>query len=421
MTPAEHIDAHAEELEALLRRLIQIPTVNPPGEHYDEITRLLVAELGAAGLPARRLPVPRALLKKHLAPAQWALPRWNVLGARRERRLPGEAPRRTIHFNAHYDVVPAAADGWSAGGPFSGAHRDGWIYGRGAADMKGAIASLLLALRALRATGTRPWLDIEVSFTADEETDSALGAGWLVQHAPIRPDYALVLEGGEGAEVCAGHNGVVWLEVRVAGRAAHGSRPEEGVNAFEHAARLALALRAEHAPAIAQRTFTAPDGRVARPTLNIGGVFAGGDGAKVNTVPAYAAFTVDRRVLPGESTAEAERALRAFVTEAARALPAPRPRVTVVKISENYSCYAPPDHPFATALAGAVTRERRTPSRFGVSTGFNDMHFFAQVLKVPTLGYGPGGQRCHGTDERAAVKELLASARIYARLLTTAW
>jgi succinyl-diaminopimelate desuccinylase len=111
----------------------------------------------------------------------------------------------------------------------------GWIHGRGTADMKGSIASLLLALRALRATKVAPALNIEVSFTADEETDSALGAGWMVEHGGIKPDYALVMEGGEGRRIGCGHNGVVWLEVSVHGRAAHGSVPHEGVNALEHA------------------------------------------------------------------------------------------------------------------------------------------------------------------------------------------
>jgi len=58
-------------------------------------------------------------------------------------------------------------------------------------------------------------------------------------------------------------------------------------------------------------------------------------------------------------------------------------------------------------------------TRFNVSTGFNDMHFFAHHLRIPTLGYGPGGESCHGVDERAQLSELLASAKIYAALLTS--
>lgn len=413
MSPAAFIDAHEADLLVLLRRLVRLPTVNPPGDHYDAITTLLVSELERAGLTAKRLRVPAALAAKHLPPEHRHLTRWNVLGRLGAPRATGAKPK-TLHFNAHYDVVPVSGN-WRHGSPFSGAVEDGWIYGRGTADMKGSIASLLLALRAVRATRATPALDVEVSFTADEETDSELGAGWLVRHGGIRPDYALVLEGGEGRMIGCGHNGVVWLEITVHGRAAHGSTPEKGINALEHTARLVLALQ-EHARELSGRVFTAPDGALRRPTLNIGGVFSSGEGGKINTVPALARFSIDRRVVPTETVADAERELRAFLAAATRAIP--KCRITVTKVSENHPCFAAPDHPFAATLAGHVARERRCRPVFGTSTGFNDMHFFAHHLGIPTLGYGPGGEACHGVDERASVRELLASARIYAGLIT---
>jgi succinyl-diaminopimelate desuccinylase len=70
-------------------------------------------------------------------------------------------------------------------------------------------------------------------------------------------------------------------------------------------------------------------------------------------------------------------------------------------------------------MAQCVTRVRKEPAVFNVSTGFNDMHFFATELKIPTLGYGPGGRHEHAIDESAKLRELLASAKIYADLLTT--
>jgi len=124
-----------------------------------------------------------------------------------------------------------------------------------------------MALRALRAAGTPPLLNIEVSFTADEETDSSLGAGWLVRHAPIRPDYAVVMEGAEGRSICCGHNGVVWLEVVVHGRAAHGSIPAKGINALEKMSALVLSLE-DYKRSLSRRTFATPDGRTMRPTIS---------------------------------------------------------------------------------------------------------------------------------------------------------
>ena len=410
MHPSAFIDRHPGALLRRLRELVGISTVNPPGENYDVITRRLTAELAAVGLRARRYTIPRALLKKALPPEQHAFPRFDVLG-----RLAVRGAKKTIHFNAHYDVVPVSGR-WRHGGAFSGAIDGGRIYGRGTADMKGSIASLITAIDAIQRTRTRPLMNIEVSFTADEETDSFLGARWVVDEAPIRPDFAVVMEGGEGDEVCCGHNGTLWLEVTVHGRAAHGSRPEEGVNALEKMAALVLELEA-YKGRLARRTFVTPEGKTMRPTMNIGGVFSCGAGAKINTVPAQATFSIDRRVIANEDHAAAERDLRAHLSSAARRIPGCR--ITVSKVSENFSCFTKPSHPFFKAMAASVRRVRGRPTVFNVSTGFNDIHFFAQHLKIPTLGYGPGGEDIHAVDERARIKDLVASAKIYASLLTT--
>ncbi len=410
MTPAAYIDAHASDLLGRLQQLVGMPTVNPPGENYDAITAYLTHELAALGLQTKRYAIPQKVLKQHLPPAQHAFPRFNVLG-----KLAVRGAKKTIHFNAHYDVVPVSGR-WRHGSPFSGTVERGWIFGRGTSDMKGSIASLLLTLQALRVTRSTPKLNIEVSFTADEETDSSLGTGWLVENAPIRPDYAVVMEGGEESTVCCGHNGVVWLEVTVHGRAAHGSTPQNGVNALEKMSALVLALDA-YKQKLARRTFVTPEGKTMRPTLNIGGVFASGEGGKINTVPALARFSIDLRVLAVETVASAEKELRATLAAAAKKIPGCR--ITVAKVSDNHPCYHAPKHPFFAAMAGCVTRVRREPTHFGVSSGFNDMHFFAHHLKIPTLGYGPGGEDYHAIDERAKVSELVASAKIYAELLTT--
>jgi succinyl-diaminopimelate desuccinylase len=409
MTYLNYIDLHAGDLVRNLQQLVGISTVNPPGENYDAITSYLANELTDAGLNTKRHAIPQALLRRTLPTEQHGFPRFNVLG-----KLPVSDARKTIHFNAHYDVVPVSGK-WRHGSPFSGAVSNGWIFGRGTSDMKGSMASLLLALRSLRATGTSPQMNVEVSFTADEETDSVLGTGWLVQHAPINPDYAVVMEGGEGAHVCCGHNGVVWLEVQVHGRAAHGSQPENGVNALEKMSALVVALEV-YKQKLARKTFVTPEGRTMRPTINVGGMFSSGPGGKINTVPNEARFSIDRRVLATEDHAVAERELRAFLNKAASRIP--ECRITITKVSENFSCFLPPTHPFFAAMAASVTRIRKARTSFSVSTGFNDMHFFAHYRKIPTIGYGPGGENFHAVDERASVRALVNTAKIYADLLT---
>src|ERR1041384_912545 len=201
MTPADFIDRNSPLLLRRLQQLIRTSTVNPPGENYDTLTANLAQVVASIGLETKRYEIPAKLLKATLPPEQHRFPRYNIVG-----KLPSPGAKKTLHFNAHYDVVPVSGK-WRHGSPFSGTVDGGWIYGRGTADMKGSIASLLLALHALRVTRAKPKLNIEVSFTADEETDSQLGTSWLVQNAPIKPDYAIVMEGGEKNIVCCGHNG----------------------------------------------------------------------------------------------------------------------------------------------------------------------------------------------------------------------
>ncbi len=181
-------------------------------------------------------------------------------------------------------------------------------------------------------------------------------------------------------------------------------------------AALVLGLEA-HKKELARRKFKTPEGKIMVPTINVGGVFGCGEGAKINTVPATATFTIDRRVLAIENHLVAERELRAALAAIAKKIP--QCRITVAKVSENFSCYTAPTHPFFAAMAASVAKVRRAPAVFNVSTGFNDMHFFAAHRKIPTLGYGPGGEDYHAVDERAEVKELIASAKIYADLMTS--
>jgi len=409
-SPSQFIERNAPALLGRLKRLVGFPTVNPPGEHYGAITGYLTRELAKVGLTAHRYPIPGKVLRSSLPPAQHGYPRYNVIG---KLKVPGAT--KTVHFNAHYDVVPVSGT-WRHGNPFSGAVEKGVIYGRGTADMKGSIASLLTALDALGSTRTRPLMNVEVSFTADEETDSFLGARWVVDEGPIRPDYAIVMEGGEGREVCCGHNGTLWMMVTVHGRAAHGSRPQDGVNALEKMAALTFELEA-YKKRIARRSFVTPEGKVMRPTINVGGVFECGPGAKINTVPAQASFSIDRRVIPNEDHAAAERELRAFLSAAAKRIPGCR--ISVSKVSENFSSFTRPSHPFFKAMAASVKQVRGRPTVFNVSTGFNDVHYFSHHLGIPTLGYGPGGEDIHAVNERARVKDLLSCAKIYARLLTS--
>lgn len=401
----QHLRRHGRRAVELLQQTVRIPTENPPGVRYLECADLLAGQLRGAGLATRFVAAP-ASTQRRLNPDAAANPRTNVIG------FLDAGAKHTLHFNAHFDVVPVSGK-WKYG-PFEPRVNGAWIYGRGTSDMKGSIASLIFALEGIRATKSKPKCNIEVSFTADEETDSRLGADWISRHGKLRADYALVCEGATGRAICCGHNGCLWFEITITGKSAHGSNPGRGVNALEHMAALLMELQG-YKTLIGDRLFIAPDGRSLRPTVNFGGVFGGNSGGKVNTVPGLASFTVDRRVLPGEDVATAEREFRDYVAKAARKIPGIK--LHVEKFTESTALFSNPAEPFHQAVAASLKRVRRVSSVPWVASGFNDMHFFSQNLGIPVAGYGPMGERDHGVDERASVKDLVTVARIYGDLM----
>ena len=117
------IDQNTAVLLGRLKRLVEIPTVNPPGRDYDAITGYLTRELGRIGLNARRFTIPGKMLRAALPADQHDYPRYNVLG-----KLKSPGAPKTVHFNAHFDVVPVSGT-WRHGNPFSGAVEKGLIYG----------------------------------------------------------------------------------------------------------------------------------------------------------------------------------------------------------------------------------------------------------------------------------------------------
>jgi succinyl-diaminopimelate desuccinylase len=336
-----------------------------------------------------------------------AFPRYNVIG-----RWDAGADR-CVHFNAHYDVVPVSAADWRVAAPFDGFIRGGWLYGRGAGDMKGSIVALLGALQAFRQAGQAPAVNVEVSFTADEETGGALGAGWIVDRGLVDADLAVECEGAAGSRVGIGHNGVLWLEVEVEGKSAHASSPERGVNAFEKMAAIVHDLRTvKRRLGSASRRWKGPDGRPRQPTINVGGVFSGSDGQKVNTVPGRAAFSIDRRLVPGERLADAEKELVDALAAAAGAEVRHRVR-SLLRIAP---CVVPVEGELPQAFARSIRAVRRHTADFRVTTGFTDLHYFVDA-GLPGIGYGVQGERAHGADERASLRDLVQTARTYADFL----
>ena len=134
------IEERRDELVELTRALVQIPTVNPPGEAYEPCQRLLARRLGRRGFEVQLLRAKGAIgdSTRH--------PRTNLIA-----RIEGRGPGPCVHFNGHIDVVEAG-DGWTVN-PFAGVVRDGRLYGRGSCDMKGGLAAAVIAVESIHEAG----------------------------------------------------------------------------------------------------------------------------------------------------------------------------------------------------------------------------------------------------------------------------
>ena len=399
------IDVSESRLCAFLKDLIRIDTSNPPGRNYLQCVQFLERRLQELGLKTEIHQVPDEVLKTRL-PDYKDYPRYTVFG-----RWEVGAPK-TVHFNAHYDVVPAG-NGWTSP-PFEPEIRDGWLYGRGANDMKGSIAALLGAIEAIREVGEKPRMNVEIVFVPDEETDSSLGTGYIVDEKLVNADYAVVCEGGWLDTLGCGHSGVMWMEVTVRGKSAHASRPHLGINAFEKAAALCLEFE-KYKEVQRKRIFRAPGGEELSPPLTLGGEIKTDPGNKINTIPGEFTFTIDRRIMPDESEDQVEADLREFLQGCTERIP--DLDIEVRKISSRHGCVIAEDDPLVENFLEAVRRERPN-AKCGMTSGFIDMSFYANEGNIPCVGYGVKGKNTHGIDEGVEISDLLTVAKVYANFLT---
>jgi len=306
----------------------------------------------------------------------------------------------------HTDTVPLNHDGPGVG--FSGAVVGDALQGRGAADMKGALAAMACALSALR-SGPGPAAG-KVTFAAviDEEMES-LGCEALIESG-LRADGAIIGE-PTGNRLALGHKGLEWLEIVFAGRAAHGGTPEAGINAINAAAHFVALVEERLAPTLASRAHPL----LGSPTINCGTI-AGGD--QPSTVAAQCVLTVDRRTVPGESFASLCAELRSLLDEVERKRPGLSGLVRrmpggMAKL-EHLSSVIEPDHPLASAVRSARESVTGTAQQALAFPAWTDAGLLANFASIPCVIIGPGDLSvAHTPWESVPVKEVLDAAAIY--------
>lgn len=384
----------------LTTKFTKIPTINPPGEHYEEFAEALTKELEQLGLQVELVRVP----EDELAKFGITQPRVIVMGVLKST---GTGASRTLVLNGHYDVVPPGT-GWETD-PFQPVIRDGKIYGRGVADMKGALASMITAIKAIVECGIKLSGDIILTATPDEETGGHLGAGYLVRKKLIRGNACIIGEPTEPDKVDIAEKGALWVELTTYGKAAHGSMPHLGINAVEKMAKVIVALE-ELKRLFATKKSKAPfPEEVKHVTMNIGGVIQGG--VKINVVPDKCTCTIDIRVIPEESIEIIEKTLVEFLEKLKSQDPKLKYEIKVLDKIEP--ALTEETEEIVSIVKNSISAVLGTSPRIGALTGFTDMRWFRQIM--PTVLYGPGSMlQAHVANEHVAIEDLLKAAKVYA-------
>ncbi|HVO96433.1 MAG TPA: ArgE/DapE family deacylase [Bryobacteraceae bacterium] len=364
-----------------LAGLVRINSVNPslapgaPGE--SEIAGFIAASLKSFGLKTEIFePEPG---------------RMSVVGT-----LKGTGGGRSLMLNAHCDTVDVAG----MAEPFSAAIREGKLYGRGSFDMKGSLAACMAAAKALADEGVRLRGDVLVAAVADEEYGS-LGTRDLIGR--VKVDGAIVTE-PTALNTCLAHKGYLWIEVEVAGRAAHGSKFELGIDAnmkmgaFLHElAKLEKELRARPAHPL-----------VGPPSLHAA-MLNGGSG--LSTYAARSTVQIERRTIPGEKEAQAVGEIQRIADTLAAADPEFRATVKVFFVRDPFE--VPADASIVKAVDRAASRVLgHAPPHIG-DTPWMDAALL-QAAGVETVVFGATGAGAHADVEWVDVESVEILAEILA-------
>jgi acetylornithine deacetylase/succinyl-diaminopimelate desuccinylase-like protein len=363
-------------------------------------------------------------------------------------RLPGSGDAPSLAFVGHTDVVPADARDWTHP-PFEGVVDGGYLWGRGALDMKGEVAARAVALAALAREGFRPAGDLWLVAVADEEDGMAdVGMRWLLEKRPdIRPTWSVNEGGGERlvlrdgrvvVTVGVGEKGTYPARVTAVGEAGHASTPTVGDNAVPLLAELLRRVgRGEAAPEPSPlldailavlvpgngQSEAVRDAAALHPSLEdllpalTGTTMAPtmlDASAKRNVMPARASVELDCRVLPGATEADVERAVRSRLGEGiAYELSWPEPLVP--------GSASPPASPLMDAIRACWPDSPEVALLPILDTGFTDSVYLRAAAGTTAYGFSPYvhtppeviAAGYHNADERVHVDDLALSTRFH--------
>lgn len=385
------LESRADEMAGLLEKLVAVDTENPPGRGLGVCGSVLRDAMDRLGLSPEVV---------ELAPSGDLEYPCVVRG------VVGDGPE-TVYFHGHFDVVPAQRRD-----QFVPRRRDGKVFGRGTADMKGGLVSMIYGAAAAEEFGLLGDGRVVLHLVCDEETGSAAGSGYLREAGLIHAGaLAMLTAEPTGGLVWHASRGAITLRVGVRGREAHVGQAHLGTNAFERMIRVAEPLAELARDLLERRTRFPMESETARGSMLVVGGEAG-SGVNFNVVPGSAWFSVDRRFNPEEDLDEEVVRLTDRIAEAATRAEA---NVTVDVLQRQPSGSTEETHPAAVSLARCVAEVEGDEPRFEMCPGSLDTRWYAQ-LGIPAFAYGAGRlDVSHGPEEFIDEAAMGRCAAVYAR------
>jgi putative selenium metabolism hydrolase len=327
----------------------------------------------------------------------------------------GAGPGPVLLFNGHMDVVNVGnPEAWQRA-PFGAEVENGVMYGRGTVDMKGALAAMVYAAKALIEADSPLAGTVYVVGVVQEEPSEGMAMRMLVEEGGLRPDF-VVLGEPTNLDVSRGQRGRMEMQVTLSGRSCHSSTPEQGENALYAAARLIfgielLAPRLLNDPVLGQGTIAVTDVQTVA--------------CSRNAIPDLCRLAIDRRLTLGETETRALNEIRQIINREeikAEVAVGESEAVSYTGHRFRYREYYPAwlmeeDHPLVRSAMRASERaigRRPRLTTWGFST---DGVYTMGQASIPTIGFGPGEERfAHTSQEQIRLADVLKAAKVYAQL-----
>lgn len=382
------VEGHRQEIISFTQSIVRTPSITGNEEACAIVIKQKMEELGLS--------------------VDWIEPekgRPNVLGSWK-----GKRPGGQFLFNGHIDTVPPGPlDEWKYD-PFSGVIEDGSLYGRGALDMKGGLACMIMAAGLFNKLELDIPGSILVTTVCDEQVGSNLGTRFLIKEGYIKADMAIVGEPTD-MRINIGHKGIYWGEIITRGKAIHASRPWLGINAVDHMYEIMgqIELLKEKLGNVE------PDPWLGKPTVAVT-MFEGG--TTENMIPSRCRLVLDRRLVYGEDDRKADGEVAECIKNAKKIIPDLNATTSVLKYKPTG--FVDPGSPIVGILKDAATEVTGVSPEIKGKSGGTDASWIVNHAGIPAIIFGPGEylKASLAANEFVGIEDLITATKVY--MLTAA-